>query len=143
MIAPGQTVSILFKVMVTTMPNPNPILNQATSTFTYTVDPQKPDGETGGGTSNIVRIPVFRNNFSSPINDVIRSVSLEQAALAAIANSEGAKIQRMAAMPGVTPAQLLCLNKSVSEMMDSMTMLEAVLKQKMGIVACQIDGGTC
>lgn len=68
---------------------------------------------------------------------------VENSTTAAIANTEGAKIQRMVAMDGVTTQQLLCLNKSVSDMMDSLTMLESVLKQKLQVTGCQIDGMAC
>lgn len=139
---PGETVAISFQATVTTIPIPNPAPNTANAAYTYTVDPQNPNAMAGATASNTVHTIVFRNNFGQQISDLIASIALEQAALAAIANAEGAKIQRMAAMPGVTPAQLLCLNKSVSDMLDSITLLEAVLKQKLGIVSCQIDGGT-
>lgn len=65
------------------------------------------------------------------------SVALEEAALV---NAEGAKIQIMAAMNGVSTQTLLGLNQSVADMMDSIAMLEAVLKQKLGIPVCQIEG---
>lgn len=122
------------------MPNPNPIANQMTAVFTFTVDPAIPDSETATAASNVVNTIVFRYNFSQQISDLIESVALEQAALAAIAQAEGAKIQKMAAMGGVTTQELLCLNKSIADMMDSISMLEAVLKQKLSIVDCQING---
>lgn len=142
-IAPGETVTISFKVLVTAIPNPNPIVDVADATYTYTVDPQNPDSVNATAKTNAVTTTVFRNNFGQQISDLIQSVALEQAALAAIANTEGAKIQRMVTMDGVTTQQLLCLNKSVSDMMDSLTMLEAVLQQKLGVTSCQIDGTTC
>lgn len=142
-IAAGQTVSISFKVTVTAIPNPNPIPNLAAAAFTYTLNPQNPNGETGTQKSNTVHIFVMRNNYSQQINDLIQSVAQEQAALAAIANAEGAKIQRMVAMSGITPNELLCLNKSVEDMMTSIAMLEAVLKQKLYVANCHIEGKSC
>lgn len=139
-IAPGQTITLSFKAKVDAMPNPNPIANQMTAVFTFTVDPAIPDSETATAASNVVNTIVFRYNFSQQISDLIESVALEQAALAAIAQAEGAKIQKMAAMGGVTTQELLCLNKSIADMMDSISMLEAVLKQKLSIVDCQING---
>lgn len=122
-VAAGQTVSISFKVTIAAMPNPNPVFNKANATFTYTVNPDIPNGDSGSTQSNTVVIPVLRNNLGQPVNDVIETVALEQAALAAVANAEGAKIQRMAAMPDVTSEELLCLNKSKTEMVDSIDLL--------------------
>lgn len=142
-VLPGDTVTISFQILITAIPNPNPIVNTATAAFTYTVDPENPNGASGSATSNSFTTAVFRNNFGQQINDLIESVALEQAALAAIAQSEGAKIQAITAMSGVTTQELLCLNKSVADMMDSIALLEAVLKQKLSIADCQISGGTC
>lgn len=136
----GQTVTLTFQVKVVAIPNPNPIANVAQAVYAYTVNPNDPDGAIATAISNLVNTFVFRNNFSQQISDLIESVALEQAALAAIANAEGAKIQKMVAMGEVTTEELLCLNKSVADMMDAIAMLEAVLKQKLSIVDCQING---
>lgn len=142
-VMPGETVAISFNVLVNEIPNPNPIVNVGDASYSYSVDPNNPNGVSATAKTNTVSTTVFRNNFSQQISDLIQSVALEQAALAAIANTEGAKIQRMVAMDGVSIQELLCLNKSVSDMMDSLDMLEAVLKQKLGVTGCQIDGKSC
>lgn len=142
-IAPNQTVSLSFAVKVDSIPNPNPANNQAKVNYSYTVDPENPNGTTCTVITNTVKTVVFRNNYGKQINDIIGSVASEQAALAALANAEGAKIQRLAAMQGVTPEQLLCLNKSVVDVMESMAMLETVLKQKLSVLDCQIGGEGC
>lgn len=142
-VAPGQTVAIAFKVLVVSMPTPNPIINCAFASYTYTLDVNNPDGASGVAKTNCVATLVFRNNFSQEINEIIQSIALEQAALAALINAEGAKIQRMAGMKNIEPQQLICLNKSVEEMLEAITLLETVLKQKIAIVSCQIDGRIC
>lgn len=139
-VAPGQLVTVSFQIKITTIPNPNPIVNVAKAAFTYTVDPENPDGASATATSNAFTTTVFRNNCGQQISDLIQSVALEEAALANIADAEGAKIQAIVAMSNVTPQDLLCLNKSVSDMMDSIALLESVLKQKLNIVNCQING---
>lgn len=141
----GQIITLSFKAKVDAMPNPNPIANQLKAAYTYTVDPTLPDAVSATAVSNMVNTIIFRYNFGQQISDLIESVALEQAALAAIANQEGAKIQKMVAMNGVTSQELLCVNKSVSEMLDSIAMLEAILKQKLNAVDCQISGsnGNC
>lgn len=139
-VAPGQTVTLSFQVKVTDIPNPNPVINQATVNYTYTVDPRNPNGETGIVTSNKVCTLVLRYHFAQQISDILESVALEQAALAALANEEGAKIQKLAAMNVLSTQELLCLNKSVADMMDSIAILETILNQKLGLLACQIEG---
>lgn len=140
-VAPGETVAISFQVMVISMPTINPVLNKSTADYTYTVNPLDPDGVSAEAESNTVSTLIFRYNFSQQITDLIQSVALEQAALAAIANQEGAKIQKMVAMGGITSQELMCLNKSVTEMVESITVLESMLKQKLGAVDCQINSG--
>lgn len=136
-IAPGQTVSLSYQVKVTSIPNPNPIANTMQAAFTYTVNPLSPDGVTGYSSSNTVNTVVFRNNYSQEISDLIHSIALQEAAIGNIANAEGAKIQRMIAM-GASPNELLCLNKSVSDMLEAIGTLESILKQKLNVVDCQI-----
>lgn len=139
-IAPNEIVTISFQVKVTSMPILNPMVNQGSVTFRYTVNPNNPNGVEGNYVSNAVRTTVFRYNFSQQITDLIQSVALEEAALAAIINAEGAKIQTMAAMGDITHQQLLCLNKSVTDMTETLAMLESVQKQKLNVVRCQING---
>lgn len=90
-------------------------------------------------TSNTVNTIIFANNYSQQISDLLHSIALEEAAIGNLANAEGAKIQRMVAMPNVTTNQLLCMNKSVADMMDTLVTLEAILKQKINTVDCQIS----
>lgn len=137
-IAPGQTVSLTYQVLVTAIPNPNPIPNTVKVTFNYTVNPLDPNAVVGDSTSNTVNTVVFRNNYSQEISDLIHSIALEEAAIGNIANAEGAKIQRMIAL-STTPNELLCANKSVSDMLDALVTLESILKQKLNAVDCQIS----
>ncbi|MEG2561550.1 MAG: hypothetical protein RSB10_02955 [Clostridia bacterium] len=141
-ILPGETVTLSYQVKVTAIPNPNPIKNIAKANFTFTVDPSQPNGATGSSASNSANTLVFANDYRQQISDLIESVALQEAALGAIANAEGAKIQRFIALPNVTPEQLVCLNKSVTDMTNAMSLLEAVLAQKLNTVNCQIEGKT-
>ncbi|MEG0571327.1 MAG: hypothetical protein RR497_06760, partial [Oscillospiraceae bacterium] len=140
----GATVTITFKVKVVAIPNPNPIVNVAHSTFLYTVNPNNPGGATSSSDSNLASTIVFTNNYRQQISDLINSVALQEAALGAIANAEGAKIQKFITLETVTPAQLVCLNKSVTNMTNAMTLLESIFLQKLSAVDCQIDkNGKC
>ncbi|MEG1992681.1 MAG: CshA/CshB family fibrillar adhesin-related protein [Acetivibrio sp.] len=138
----GQMVTISFQVKVTAIPNPNPIVNTASAAYAYTVNPNAVNGVKATSTSNEVRTMVFTNNYRQQINDLIESIALEETALGAIANAEGAKIQHFISIPGVTPEMLLCLNKSVAGMTNSITLLESILIKKLNTVDCQIDGST-
>lgn len=137
-IAGGETVSVSFKVKVTGNPAVNPISNVAT------VDYQSPTGENKTSTSNQSMTTLFKYNFRQQITDIINSVSNEEAALAAIRDAEGAKLQRIVNSPNVTPQQLLCVNKSVNEMEESIQVLHNLLVRKLRAVECQIDDlGNC
>lgn len=137
-IAPGETVSLTYQVLVTKIPNQNPIPNTMKAAFTYTVNPLDPGGVIGTSVSNTVNTVVFRNNYDQEISDLIYSIALQEAAIANIANAEGAKIQKLLAM-GATPNEVLCVNKSVADMLDVLNAFESVLKQKLSTVDCQIN----
>ncbi|MEG1499934.1 MAG: hypothetical protein RR400_02595 [Clostridia bacterium] len=139
-ILPGQTVAITYKVKVNAIPNPNPIVNTANSAFTFSTNPTSPNTVQGSSTSNSVVTTIFKNNYRQQINDLIESVALQEAALANIANAEGAKVQKFLALPNISNAQLLCLNKSVTDMTNATALLESILLQKLSSVNCQIDG---
>lgn len=74
-INPGQTVLFTFQVTVDTVPQINPIPNQATINYTFTKDPERPDGVEVNGTSNIVYTDVREGNISD--GSVIKSASTE------------------------------------------------------------------
>ncbi|MEG1791608.1 MAG: hypothetical protein RR033_02230 [Clostridia bacterium] len=141
-ILPGETVTITYQIKVVTMPNPNPIVNVAKADFAFTVNPNNPNGVAGNSVSNSVSTLIFTNNYRQQINDLIESIALQEASLGAIANAEGAKIQKIVAMPNTTTEQLLCLNKSVSDMTNAISLLESILAQKLNTVNCQINGKT-
>lgn len=68
---------------------------------------------------------------SQAITDIIESVALQETALAHILNAEGEKIQKMVAMPEVTPEVLLATNKSVESMVSAVSRLEMILQSKL------------
>lgn len=141
-INPSETVSIIFQAKVIAMPVPNPMINIAVLNYTYIFNPTEPQISVQTP-SNPVTTTVFRNPYPQQITDIIVSVALEEAALAAIANAEGAKIQALVANGEITTQQLLCLNKSVSAMLESISLLESILKQKISLLECQVDGEVC
>ena len=65
------------------------------------------------------------------ITDIIESVALEETALSHILNAEGEKIQKMVALPDVTPEVLLATNKSVESMVNAVSRLEMILQSKL------------
>ncbi|MEG2457773.1 MAG: hypothetical protein RSB41_02660 [Bacilli bacterium] len=136
----GDNVTISFKVKVTSIPNPNPINNKAVVKYDYVLNPNSPNMESGTESSNIVLTMIFRNNYINEINDIILSVSMQQSALAAIINEEGAKIQVALNIQNISSNELMCINKSVKEMISSINRLEDILKEKLNILDCQING---
>ncbi len=67
------------------------------------------------------------------ITDLIQSVALEETALSHILNAEGEKIQKIVALPDVTPEVLLATNKSVESMVNSISNLEVILTDKISL----------
>ena len=64
------------------------------------------------------------------ITDIITSVALEQTALSHILNAEGEKIQKIVAQ-ATTADELLAVNKSVNNMVNSIARLEMLLQSKL------------
>ena len=64
------------------------------------------------------------------ITDIIASIALEQTALSHILNAEGEKLQKVIAESS-NVEELLCVNKSVNRMVDSITKLEFMLQSKL------------
>lgn len=80
-------------------------------------------------------MPVIRPSNTSrcqSVSDIIQSVALEQAALSHILNAEGEKIQKIVAESD-SPEEMLSINKSVNNVVDSITLLEIVLKSKLAL----------
>ena len=69
------------------------------------------------------------------ITDIIQSVALEQTGLSHILNAEGEKIQAVIAIKEVTAAELLAVNKSVQNMVTTISNLEIVLQNKLALFA--------
>ena len=70
----------------------------------------------------------------------MKSIALQQAALAHILNAEGEKIQRIVGLPDVSPESLLAANQSVEAMVNAVANLESILKQKLKLFdACSCD----
>lgn len=74
------------------------------------------------------------------ISDLFQSIALQQAALSHILNAEGEKIQKVVAMEDVTAEILLETNKSVEAMVNSISNLEMILKDKIDLFKeCSCD----
>ena len=77
---------------------------------------------------------------SQAITDIIQSVALEETALSHILNAEGEKIQKVVAMENATAEILLETNKSVEAMVNSISNLEMILKDKIDLFKdCSCD----
>lgn len=67
------------------------------------------------------------------VTDIIESVALEQTALAHILNAEGEKLQKILQISPLSNELLLKTNKSISSMINSITILEMVLAGKLAL----------
>ena len=77
------------------------------------------------------------------MTDIIESVALQETALSHILNAEGEKIQKMVALPDVTPEVLLATNKSVESMVNAVSRLEMILQAKLPTFgSCLCDDGS-
>lgn len=65
------------------------------------------------------------------IGDIIESIAMEETSISHILNAESEKIQAIIDMPDVTPEQLLAVNKSVKNTVDTVIRLEFALKSKL------------
>lgn len=75
------------------------------------------------------------------ITDIIESVALQQAALSHILNAEGEKLQKILSFEDLRTETILQANKSVESMVDAVSGLELILKQKLELFDdCLCDG---
>ncbi len=65
---------------------------------------------------------------------ILQSIALQEAALAHIINAEGEKIQRAISMDCIDLKDLVEVNESVTEMIEKITALENVLKNKAELI---------
>lgn len=82
----------------------------------------------------IMGMPVITSSTTTrtqAVTDIIESVALQETALSHILNAEGEKIQKMVALPDVTPEVLLATNKSVESMVNAVSRLEMILQSKL------------
>ncbi|MEG1752164.1 MAG: hypothetical protein RR140_03480 [Clostridia bacterium] len=135
--SPNSTKIVQFHAVSTT--GVSPVKNVASGSYPAFLSA---NGDIVSNTINsnsvFLRRPLY--NFSRASTDVVSSVALEQAALSHILNAEGEKIQAMLALPNITPAQMLSVNTSVQNTIDSISNLECVLKQKIKVVKNQVVG---
>lgn len=72
------------------------------------------------------------------ITDLIQSVALQETALSHILNAEGEKMQAIIGMHNVTAEELLELNKSVGNLVNSVTRLEVILQGKLELFSNEL-----
>ncbi|MGL5152441.1 MAG: hypothetical protein ACRC7N_17935, partial [Clostridium sp.] len=62
----GSNSVVQYQVVVVSVPASGKLLNQVTSSYTFTVDPANPDGRGGGATSNINQVSVTNASLVGP-----------------------------------------------------------------------------
>ncbi|MGL4655755.1 MAG: DUF7507 domain-containing protein, partial [Sarcina sp.] len=73
-INPGQNIVVSFKVKVTEIPTVNPIPNEATVNYTYTVNPSNPNGQSESNESNKVTTAV-NGAVIKPSTGIVKEVN--------------------------------------------------------------------
>lgn len=68
------------------------------------------------------------------VTDLIESVALEQTSLSHILNAEGEKLQAAIKLENITQPQLVSVNYSIKNMVNSISRLEMILQDKLSIV---------
>ncbi|MGL4989927.1 MAG: CshA/CshB family fibrillar adhesin-related protein [Sarcina sp.] len=122
-----QNASIILD-LVTTVKNGSEIPNSyiALNKASLIID----DDETKIYSSEEVKV-LFVTKCFLALTDIIQSIASQEAALSHILNAEGEKIQKVLSLENTTPEDLLCINKSVTNMVKSITLLETILTQKL------------
>ncbi|MEG3074419.1 MAG: hypothetical protein RR867_09450, partial [Ruthenibacterium sp.] len=117
---PGTTHTVVFHATVGL--GVSPVKNTATGSYPIFTS-SNGDAVWNRVPSNPVflRRPLY--NFRQASNDLATSVAYEQTALSHILNAEGEKIQAALAQQDVTPEQLLNINTSVQDMVDTVSNL--------------------
>lgn len=104
---------------------------------TATVSSLTPDPNLANNTSTVT-VNVTASSRCQAITDIIESVALQETALSHILNAEGEKIQTAIAIDDITPEQLLKVNQSATDLVNTITKLELILQSKL-----QLFSGEC
>ncbi len=133
---PGGSVEITYQVIVDDG-SVNPIPNKAEASYDIFVS-QSGDVFRHAVYSNTVLTNVTKCNLRQAGAGVLESIALVQAALAHIMNAEGEKLQKAVALD-VSEEELIRINGSVANMMQSITVLESLLLSKAELIKPQIS----
>lgn len=74
------------------------------------------------------------------VTNIIESIAMQESALSHILNAEGEKMQAIMAMDGLTPEELLCMNRSAELMVSALTRLEMILQSKLSLAGQACPG---
>lgn len=83
------------------------------------------------------------NTLEQAVTNLIESVAMQENALSHILNAEGEKMQAIIASEGITAEQLLCMNRSVDQMVSAVARLEMILQAKVELVGQFEDSSGC
>ncbi|MGL4875840.1 MAG: beta strand repeat-containing protein [Clostridium sp.] len=80
-INPSEVKIVEFKVIVNTVPNPNVLINDARASYLYTKNPSNPNGESGEGISNEVKVFVNYASFKEGEGGNSKTVDKKEATI--------------------------------------------------------------
>ena len=111
-----------------TSENPK-ITTVMTNSANVTASTHDPNPDNNTSTFNTTVIP--KGSKKQAITDLIQSVALQEAALAHIINAEGKKMQKIIAMGEVSAKKLMVLNRSVTQLVSTISRLEMLFTSKL------------
>lgn len=104
---------------------------------TATLTSSTPDPNPANNTSTINTVILTAR--CQALIDVVESIALQEAALARILNAEGEKMQAFIGISDVTSSQLFALNRSVTNLIGTVSRLEDILQAKLQTASCQFE----
>lgn len=72
------------------------------------------------------------------VGDLIESIAMQESSLAHILNAESEKIEAVANMAELSPQQLIAVNRSVKNTIDTVIRLESALAAKLSLFGCVV-----
>lgn len=113
------------------LPEPEPCIEPITSTTSTTTSTTSTTSTSTTSSTTTTTQPILPR--SQAISDVIESIVLQQVAISHILNAEGEKLQKILSFEDVSYEDILAANKSVESMVNSVSNLEMVLRDKMDL----------
>lgn len=112
----------------------NPSTTKSCSSFTTSTSTSSTSSTSTTSTTTTTMSTTTTAPLCQAKIDVVESVALQQTALSHIINAEGEKIQKALSLINITPEEWISINASVESLLNSITVLEIVLQEKISTI---------